>query len=200
MTSDPSAGWDALAGRFMAVRSDVGAGLVRSWAKRCLPPASDILDIGCGSGVPIARALASEGFTVYGVDASPALVAAFRRHLPGMPAACETAQDSRFFDRTFGAAVSVGLIFLLDEGDQRRLLANVARVLEPGGRFLFSAPREACRWSDTLTGHLSISLGAAAYAAHLAGLGLILTGCHSDEGGNTYHEAVRPALADTVRP
>lgn len=86
MTNDPLAGWDAVAGRFMAVRSAIGADLVRSWRIRCLSPRAAILDIGCGSGVPIARALANEGFTVYGIDAAPALVAAFRRHLPGMPA------------------------------------------------------------------------------------------------------------------
>lgn len=94
--------------------------------------------------------------------------------------------------------MAVGLIFLLDEGDQRRLLANVARVLEPAGRFLFSAPRETCRWSDTLTGRPSVSLGEDAYAAHLAGAGLTPADRHSDEGGNNCHEAVRPARADVA--
>ena len=191
MTTDHSAGWDAVAERFMAIRSRVGAELVRSWAKSNLPPSATILDIGCGSGVPIARALMEDGFSVWGIDASPSLIAACRRHLPDMPATCEPAQDSAFFDRTFVGAVSIGLVFLLAPGDQQQLLGNVASVLEPSGRFLFSAPREMCEWKDTLTGRTSTSLGADAYAGHLAAAGLDLMRCHSDEGGNNYYEAVK---------
>lgn len=192
MTTDPSAGWNAVADHFMAIRSEIGTELVRSWAKDGLPSSAAILDIGCGSGVPIARALVEDGFSVWGVDASRSLISAYRRHLPGMPAVCEPAQDSAFFGRTFVGAISIGLVFLLDGGEQRQLMGNVASVLEPGGRFLFSAPREVCEWRDTLTGRISISLGAAAYAAHLATAGLTLIQCRSDEGGNNYYEAVKP--------
>lgn len=192
MTTDQSAGWEAVADQFVAIRSQVGAELVRSWAKDRLPGSAAILDIGCGSGVPIARSLVNDGFSVWGVDASPSLISAYRLNLPDMPAVCESAQDSSFFGRNFVGAVSIGLVFLLGEGDQRKLLASVARVLEPGGRFLFSAPREVCQWHDTLTGRASISLGADAYAAHLASVGLRLDGCRSDEGGNNYYDAVKP--------
>lgn len=191
MNTDRSAGWDAVSDQFMAIRSKVGASLVLTWAKDRLPRSAAILDIGCGSGVPIAQALAEDGFSVWGVDASPSLISAYRRNLPDMPAACEPAQESPFFDRTFVGVVSIGLVFLLDEGDQRKLLTNVANVLEPGGRFLFSAPREVCRWKDTLTERASMSLGADAYAAHLTSVGLRLDDCRSDEGGNNYYEVVR---------
>lgn len=191
MNTDQSAGWDAVSDQFMAIRSKVGASLVLTWAKDRLPRSAAILDIGCGSGVPIAQALAEDGFSVWGVDASPSLISAYRRNLPDMPAACEPAQESPFFHRTFVGVVSIGLVFLLDEDDQRKLLTNVANVLEPGGRFLFSAPREVCRWKDTLTDRASMSLGADAYAAHLISVGLRLNDCRSDEGGNNYYEAVR---------
>ena len=192
MTADQSAGWNAVADHFMAIRSEIGTELVRSWVKDGLPSSAAILDIGCGSGVPIAQALVDDGFSVWGVDASPSLIAAYRRHLPEMPAACEPAQDSTFFGRSFVGAISIGLVFLLNRGDQRQLFGNVASALEAGGRFLFSAPREICEWRDTLTGRTSISLGADAYAAHLASAGLSLKQCHFDEGGNNYYEAVKP--------
>jgi len=193
MTTDHSAGWEAVADQFMALRSQVGAALVLAWAGDRLPASAVILDIGCGSGIPIARSLVDHGFSVWGIDASPSLISAYRRNLPDMPAVCEPAQDSSFFDRRFVAIMSVGLVFLLDEGDQRTLLGNVAAALEPGGRFLFSAPRQACRWNDTLTGRVSMSLGAAAYAAHLASVGMRLEDCLSDEGGNTYYDVIKPA-------
>lgn len=192
MTTDQSAGWDAVADRFMALRSAIGVQLVRSWARDSLPSSAAILDIGCGSGVPIAEALVSDGFSVWGIDASPSLISAYRRRLPDMPAACESAQDSEFFGRTFVGAVSIGLVFLLDATDQRKLLSNVASSLEPGGRFLFSAPREVCEWKDTLTNRASLSLGEDAYAEHLARVGLSLNHCISDEGGNNHYEAMKP--------
>lgn len=191
MTIDQSAGWEAVADQFVAVRSQVGAELVRSWAKARLPRSAAILDIGCGSGVPITQSLVNDGFSVWGVDASPSLISVYRLNFPDMPAVCEPAQDSSFFGRNFVGAVSIGLIFLLGDGDQRKLLTNVANVLEPGGRFLFSAPREVCGWNDTLTGRASMSLGADAYAAHLISVGLRLNDCRSDEGGNNYYEAIK---------
>lgn len=189
MPTDHSLGWEAIADRFMAIRSGIGETLVRSWARDNLVPSAAILDIGCGSGIPITRALADDGFAVSGIDASPTLIAAFRRNVLGAPAACEPVQDSSFFGRAFGGIVSIGLVFLLDPDDQRTLFGRVARALEPGGRFLFSAPQEACQWRDTLTGHTSSSLGRDAYEKHLNDVGLNLAGCFTDEGGNHYYDA-----------
>ncbi len=191
MTDDRSAGWEAVADRFLAVRSDVGASLVRAWARSRLPAGASILDIGCGSGVPIARTLADDGFLIWGVDASPSLIAGYRRNLPDMVAACEPVQDSDLFGRTFAGAIAIGLVFLLGPDEQRMLLDKVARALEPAGRFLFTAPVQACKWRDALTGRPSLSLGMEAYAAHLAGAGMDLVHHGFDEGGNSYYEVAR---------
>ncbi len=124
-----------------------------------LPPSTAILDLGCGSGMPIARALVDEGFSVWGIDASPSLLAAYRAHFPEMPALCEPVQGSELFGRRFAGVVAIGLIFLLAEPDQDRLLEKVAKVLEPGGRFLFSAPHQRCEWRDSLTGRVPVRWG-----------------------------------------
>jgi SAM-dependent methyltransferase len=190
---DRSEGWNDQAGSFVAARSGIGTALVRSWAREHLPPASAVLDVGCGSGVPLARALIADGFTVFGIDASPRLVAAFRRRFPEMRTACEAAQDSAFFQRTFVGAIAVGLLFLLSPDDQARVLHGVARALKPGGRFLFSAPRDACEWRDNLTGRPSRSLGENAYQRHVEAAGLRLMSGRLDEGGNYYFDAAKPA-------
>lgn len=192
VNTDPSQGWESVAERFMAVRSGIGASLVRAWARDHLPESGSVVDIGCGSGVPIAEALIEQGFGVSGIDASPSLIAAFRRRFPHAPAACEAAQDSAFFHRRFHGAVAVGLLFLLPEDDQRRVIGRVAGALEPGGRFLFSAPRERCEWRDLLTGRPSRSLGEEEYDRLLRASGLRLAGCHVDEGENHYFDAVKP--------
>lgn len=197
MTEDPSRGWNAVAADFIAARSDVGADVVQRWAGR-LPPGGAVLDIGCGSGEPVATTLAAAGLKVWGVDASPALVDAFRRRLPHARVACEPAETSAFFGRRFQGAVAIGLLFLLPAADQLRLISRVAGVLEPGGRFLFTAPRAACEWRDSLTGGRSRSLGEAVYREALAQAGLQLAGIARDAGGNDHFDAVREPAAPTA--
>ncbi len=192
MDQDRSHGWEAQAQAFIEARSDAGAATVRRWAGR-LPAGGSVVDIGCGSGTPISEALMAEGLRVCGIDASPALVAEFRRRFPGAEAVCEPAETSDLFGRTFDGAVSVGLLFLLPENDQRAVIGRAARALRPGGRFLFTAPRPVCAWDDLLTGRPSRSLGEAAYRRALEDAGLRLDGFDRDEGGNDYFDAVRPA-------
>lgn len=176
----------------MAARSDIGARLVLSWARDHLPRSGSIVDVGCGSGVPITQALVEEGFDVCGIDASPTLLAAFRRRFPNAQTACEAAQDSAFFYRTFDAAVSIGLLFLLSEGDQRQVIRRVAESIKPGGRFLFSAPRERCEWQDMLTGRSSRSLGKTEYERLFKLSGLSLAELIVDEGNNNYFDVTKP--------
>jgi SAM-dependent methyltransferase len=47
-----------------------------------LQPGASILDIGCGSGEPIARYLSDSGYRVTGIDSSPALIDLCRSRLP----------------------------------------------------------------------------------------------------------------------
>lgn len=190
---DPSNGYEAAATEFMARRtgSGIGVATIREWA-RSLAPGGSILDLGCGHGAPVAAALVADGFDVYGVDASPTLAAAFRGRLPDAHVACEPVEESSFFGRTFDGVVAIGLLFLLPTGVQRDLLRRIAPALNPGGRLLFTAPAEACAWTDVLTGGESRSLGAAEYRAILEAAGLALVGEYRDEGDNHYYDARGP--------
>lgn len=189
MSDDPATGWEAVAAAFEALRSGTGAEQVRRWA-RDLPPGADILDIGCGTGWPIATALAAQGFGLFGVDASPSLLGAFRRNLPHAETVCEPVQSGTFFDRRFDAAIAIGLLFLLTEAEQIALIHRVRTALHPDGRFLFTAPRDACTWTDSLTGRPSRSLGLAAYHATLVAAGFEPAGSGVDAGGNHYLAAI----------
>lgn len=189
---DDSNGYEASAGEFIAgrTRSSIGVASVRAWG-RTLPPGAAVLDLGCGCGVPISEALIADGFAVYGVDASPAMVAAFRERFPHVALVCEPVERSPFFSRTFDAAVAWGLMFLLSAEAQLAVIGNVAAALAPGGRFLFTAPEQTCTWADNLTGRLSVSLGFAAYEAALREAGLTLIDTHRDEGENHYYSAAK---------
>ena len=188
---DQSNGYERIAEAFMRARTpSIGPTVVRRWA-RTLPAGASILDLGCGSGVPISEALLEEGFAIYAVDASETLIAKFRERFPGVPVECSSVEKSLFFSRSFDAAVAWGLVFLLPPETQRSLIRKVARALNRGGQFLFTAPREAGTWTDGMTGLPSYSLGHEAYERELAAHHLRLVGTDVDEGDNHYYFAAK---------
>jgi 2-polyprenyl-3-methyl-5-hydroxy-6-metoxy-1,4-benzoquinol methylase len=191
--SDKSNGYEEVADRFMSSRdSRIGVATVREWSG-ALPPRSSILDLGCGHGVPISQMLIEDGFSVYGVDASMKLIAAFRKRFPNAPTECSAVEDSELFRRTFDGVVAWGLMFLLPADLQSVLIHKVARALNPGGNFLFTSPKETVIWRDALTNHESISLGAERYQRILRAKGLVLAGEHFGDGDNHYYSASKPA-------
>lgn len=186
-----------LAGRGRAPSTAVGARQVRDWS-RTLPQGATVIDLGCGTGFPITRVLTDEGLNVYGVDAAPSLVEAFRHNLPDVPVACESVLESSFFNRTFDGALAWGLMFLLLPEEQAQFIQKVADILVPGGRFLFtsSTGTEPLVWNDAMTGLESRSLGAAEYRKLLAEVGLTVTRDYEDAGGCHYYDAVKGTSAN----
>jgi len=187
---DKSNGYEEIAFAFISGRgrspSGVGASVVADWSQM-LSAGASVLDLGCGTGLPISQALIERGFNVYGVDASPAMVAAFRVNFPSVPVECAAVEDSDFFGHAFDGVVAWGLLFLLDLEAQCRLIGKVAGVLRSGGRLLFTAPRQSCSWRDAMTGRNSISLGQEAYRKALEAEGISLVGTRCDEGENHYY-------------
>ena len=187
ISRDESNGYEQIAEHFIAARnSRIGPATVREWT-RTLRPGSDILDLGCGHGVPISQVLVDQGLQVYGVDASSKLIAEFRKRFPTAQAECSAFEDSEFFHRKFPAVIAWGLIFLLPVDSQHLLIRKVANVLESGGKFLFTASDQPQTWRDSLTGLESVSLSAEKYEQLLNAEGLMVTGHATDEGKNYYY-------------
>ena len=192
ISRDKSNGYEQIAEHFIAARnSPIGPATVKEWTKT-LQPGSAILDLGCGHGVPTSQVLVEQGFAVYGVDASAKLIAEFRKRLPTARAECSAVEDSEFFQRKFPAVIAWGLIFLLLVDTQHLLIRKVARALEPGGKFLFTATKQAVTWRDSLTDLESVSLGAERYEQMLNAEGLMFTGETTDEGENHYYFVSKP--------
>jgi len=191
--TDGSNGYEAVARDFIAARlrnPAIGVATIREWAATVRPNGS-VLDLGCGSGFPITEVLIESGFDVYAVDASPAMVDAFRARFPNVPVECTTAQVSNFFGRTFDGILAWGLMFLLEAEDQEKLIAKVSRALNPDGRFVFTAPSQVCEWVDVMTGEPSRSLGVARYRRLLERESMVLIDESVDEGENHYYFAMR---------
>ncbi len=192
---DPSNGYEAVSAEFLARRGSgrstgVGVNAVRTWAGT-LPHRAAVIDLGCGPGFPITEVLVAQDLNVFGVDAAPSFVQAFRRNLPNTPVACEPVQESRFFDRTVDGVLAWGLMFLLSPEDQRRLIQKIAGILVPGGRLLFTSTAEPLVWNDAMTGLESRSLGAEEYRSRLSAVAISISSEYEDEGQNHYFDAFK---------
>jgi SAM-dependent methyltransferase len=99
-----------------------------------------VLDLGCGGG-RTARALGPLSSGYLGTDLSPAMVASASRRIPALRFEQLDARDmSRHETGSFDFALfSYNGIDSLDHEGRLRVLAEVRRVLKPGGVFVFSS-------------------------------------------------------------
>jgi SAM-dependent methyltransferase len=163
---------------------------------RSLPPRSRVLDLGCGTGIPITRALQGEGHRVVGIDTSPAMLRWFQRNCPAAPAVRGTVLELPFATGSFDAAVAWGVVFHLPQPDQITAIASVARVLRSGAPFLFTAgdvdsaePHRGAPMHGIDFFYYSYTV--ADYERILARNGFAFAGYHADQGGNGYYLAHR---------
>jgi cyclopropane fatty-acyl-phospholipid synthase-like methyltransferase len=169
-------------------RSRVGAEIVERWA-RSLPFGTPVVEIACGGGYPITQILVDSGLAIWAIDTSPTLLRQFRLRFPMIPTQCASALDSNYFGRTFEAVISIGLVSYLREDEQLAFIHRVSEILEPQGRFLFTAPVETGTWQDVTTGLECWSLGRIAYTRALQHVGFRMIRTHVDEGEHNYYEA-----------
>jgi SAM-dependent methyltransferase len=104
-----------------------------------------VLDIGCGAGrTSFFLIQLTDHYT--GLDYSQSMVAACQRRFPGKRFEHGDVRDlSRFTDGSFASIVfSFNGIDSIDHTDRLKALAEIRRVLRPGGLFLFSSHNRNC--------------------------------------------------------
>lgn len=113
----------------------------RSWLDRfcnLLPSGATVLDIGCGSGVPIACELIRRGFDATGVDGSSKMLALFRRNLPGIPARLADMRQLAL-DKRFAGLLAWDSFFHLSPDDQRAMFSRIQAHALSGAALMFTS-------------------------------------------------------------
>lgn len=104
-----------------------------------LPKGARILDLGAGIGRH-ALALAAQGFRVTALDAAPEAIAVIARGAEAQGVMLDSRLGPMtslpFAEGSFDHVLSWNVIYHGDEAVVRRTLAEVARVLKPGGTFM----------------------------------------------------------------
>ncbi len=114
-----------------------------------------ILDVACGTGRSLAQiAEALPGQQYFGVDLSPFYLAEARSNLASVPEVSlvvENAEQLPFRDGYFDVVTSTYLLHELPRRARRRAVAEMARVLAPGGRLVLEDSAQIAEAADLAT-------------------------------------------------
>lgn len=106
-----------------------------------LAPGNTVLDLGCGSGQPIARYLIERQLRVVGVDSSASMISMCRAHFPEHEWIVADMR-SLALGRRFDAVLAWDSLFHLSQEHQRRMFAVFERHCSKGAALMFtSGPR-----------------------------------------------------------
>jgi cyclopropane fatty-acyl-phospholipid synthase-like methyltransferase len=126
-------GYDRVSGTYRGDRFDLTdpeqmkyAGWIEE-LKIQLGPGGDVLDLGCGNGVPVAQLLVQAGYGYVGVDLSPVQIERARRLTPHAEFICGDMSER------FSAVASLYAMIHLPLEEQRGLLKRIHQWLQPGG-------------------------------------------------------------------
>ncbi len=106
------------------------------------PPGLRVLDLGCGSGQPIAEWFIARGDHVTGIDGAAAMIAECRRRVPELRAIHADMRDLAL-ELRFDVILAWNSFFHLSVDDQRAMFPVFARHAAPGCHVLITTGHEA---------------------------------------------------------
>jgi trans-aconitate methyltransferase len=115
-------------------------------------PGKRVLDVGCGTGRPIAQYLVERRCAVTGVDGAPAMVELFRQNVPDAQAVVADMREMALGE-AFDAILAWDSFFHLAPDDQRSVLAVFAAHAAPRAVLMFTAGPEAGEPVGDFAGH-----------------------------------------------
>ena len=139
-----AAGYDVVAERYLAWSGMRPSGPRLRYlekARELIPPGADVLELGCGAGIPMTVALA-EGRRVTGVDISAAQIALARRNVPAATFLQGDMTTLQFPAASFDAVLAFYSLTHVPRDEQGPLLERIAAWLRPGGVFIASMGAE----------------------------------------------------------
>jgi SAM-dependent methyltransferase len=114
--------------------------LMRRW----FPAGGRLLEAGCGAGT-YCIALRQHGYRMTGLDYSAAGLGVLQRIAPSIPAVLGSVLAMPFADGEFDGALALGVLGHFEDGPAGAL-AELARVVRPGGRLFVTVPHENWLW------------------------------------------------------
>lgn len=132
--------YDAIAVQWDALRTALSTAEQRilDFLLEGLTAGSTVLDLGCGTGSPIATHLVARGYRVCGVDQSAEMLAFARKRLP-TEVWIHSTLETYAFTEPCAAAIAWDSLFHIPRTEHAPLFTRLRRALPAGGRFALTA-------------------------------------------------------------
>lgn len=115
---------------------------------KAMPAGGSVLDLGCGTGEPIAQFFIDKGFKVTGVDGSKKMIKLCKSRFPNEQWIISDMREINL-NQQFDVVLAWHSFFHLDPDNQRRMFKIFATHIKPGGILAFtSGEDEGEVWSD----------------------------------------------------
>ncbi|UKD56229.1 class I SAM-dependent methyltransferase [Amycolatopsis sp. FU40] len=148
-----------------------------------LPPSARVLDVGSGTGRPVAADLVAAGHRVTGIDVSAEMVRIAREQVPGAEFVQADVREWESEPESWDAVCAFFPFLQLARAETERALGRIAGWLVPGGRFaLITVPSDVEDVPVDFLGH-SIrvtSFPADALVERVRAAGLEVTGTRAE--------------------
>jgi SAM-dependent methyltransferase len=133
-------GYDRIGERYLewsALRPSPARTSALELADQLIPAGADVLELGCGAGIPMTARLAA-GRRLTGIDVSPEQIRRARRNVPAATFAVADMTTYTADVGSFDAVVAFYSITHVPRDAQAALFARIRSWLRPGGAFIAS--------------------------------------------------------------
>lgn len=131
-------GYDKIARRYVNEREKIDNQKELDDFRSRLKPKAKILDVGCGTGIPVARDLSRLGFDVVGIDLSNEMISTARQNVAGVKFCQMNMTEIDFPDESFDALISCYAIFHVGREKHGAIFKSFHSLLKPKGIMLVS--------------------------------------------------------------
>ncbi|KAK4443274.1 Demethylmenaquinone methyltransferase [Podospora aff. communis PSN243] len=134
--------FDEMSSKYEAAFSDLESQYdAINWVLSELEPLkpAKIVDVGCGPGKPVCSSFAEAGHDVLGTDISSGMLEEAQKNVPGAKFQKVNTLEFHPPDASFDAVVFMfSLLIDVTKDDIRAAIANMYRIVKPGGVFVYS--------------------------------------------------------------
>jgi 2-polyprenyl-3-methyl-5-hydroxy-6-metoxy-1,4-benzoquinol methylase len=118
------------------------------YIEKTISPGGSILDVGCGTGEPIAKYFIEKGYQVTGIDASEKMIALCKERFPQSHWILNDMRTLNLREQ-FNIVIAWHSLFHLPHADQQRTLKLLASFVKLEGLLVFtSGPEYLEHWSQ----------------------------------------------------
>ena len=132
------AGYDQLGNRYTAEREKADNWKEINAFTSLLPNKGRVLDVGSGTGIPVARYLVQAGFEVVGIDFSETMVATASENVPGATFQKMDMTEIDLSPKSFDGVISTYAIIHVPREMHAQIFRSFHSILKPHGTMLIS--------------------------------------------------------------